>query len=218
MCGRYYVADDTSAQIESLLAGQMEGSVPPVKSGDVFPSQTALTLSAGSRRILALPRRWGFEARGRLLINARSETVDQRPLYRKAFQQGRCLLPAASFYEWTKDRRQMRFWDDNCPLLLLGGIWRPSEKGGEFVILTRPADSSVSPVHDRMPVIVPPERAEEWVFDLGFADALIRQLLDKESSGLACRPVSTAAGSGSGKTADKSGGPLYEQTSLFDLH
>jgi|GEM_PF-183235 len=216
MCGRYYVADDTSAQIENLLAGQLEGTVPSLKKGDVFPSQSALTLVGGSRHILALPRCWGFEIHGRLLINARSETVEERPLYRKAFEQGRCLLPAASFYEWTKDRRQMRFWDDDCPVLFLGGIWRPSGKGGEFVILTRPADSSVSPVHDRMPVIVPEKRAEEWVFETDFARALIRQLLDTESSGLVCQAVRSGSDERKNGNADNSGGHAYEQTSLFD--
>jgi hypothetical protein len=67
-----------------------------------------------------------------------------------------------------------------------------------------------------MPVIVPEKRAEEWVFETDFARALIRQLLDTESSGLVCQAVRSGSDERKNGNADNSGGHAYEQTSLFD--
>ncbi len=127
--------------------------------------------------------RWGLvpafsaEARGRnLLFNARAETLGTRPAFRSAYERRRCLIPADGFYEWqtVPGERQRR------PHLIRGvggrpfgfaGLWEPPHpedpgSPGTCTIVTTEANLLLRPVHDRMPVIVPPESYGAWL-DVG---------------------------------------------------
>jgi putative SOS response-associated peptidase YedK len=105
------------------------------------------------------------------LINARSEGVTEKPAFRAAFAKRRCLISADGFYEWTgpKGKRRPFFLRPRAGgLIAFAGLWeRWRDKAGQetdaVAILTCAANAAVTALHDRMPVILPPERFEAWL-------------------------------------------------------
>ena len=167
MCGRFFI-DFEDKNIQNLLGG-LKAQEARISSGDVYPSATVPVLIQHKTPLFA---RWGYERFDKkgLLINARAETVTQKPTFRKDFFERRCLIPASGFYEWTENKQKVFFRrEDNFPLLL-GGICR-YEKGGEasFVILTKEATPPVDAYHDRIPIFVESEDIEKWLGDISFA-------------------------------------------------
>lgn len=128
-------------------------------------------------RELALVQ-WGLipswsrpESLGNRPINARAETVADRPTFRDAFRRRRCIIPADGFYEWTaKDAVKRPIYIDGADgaPLALAAIWErwhtPGHDAAEtFAILTTEANALMRPIHDRMPVILPPELWDRWL-------------------------------------------------------
>jgi putative SOS response-associated peptidase YedK len=124
------------------------------------------------------------------LINARSEDVLDKPSFRHAMRYRRCLIPADGFYEWTgpKGKRRPFLLRPRAPhLIAFAGIyerWRDQE-GGEIdtvAILTCPANRTVAPLHDRMPVVLPVEHFAAWLdvkgTDAATALALLKPATD----------------------------------------
>ena len=114
-----------------------------------------------------LPAVWGFPGANGLLINARSETADRLPAFRDAFARRRVIVPADGFYEWKgprNDRRPVWFRPRGGGLLYLAGLAEPLPDGRlAFVVLTTEANQLISALHDRMPVMLPREKAQEWL-------------------------------------------------------
>jgi len=167
MCGRYFTGDkDTPQEMQAILDALNRRETPP-KSGEVYPADTAAVI-ANSKRLTPAPfaMRWGYEAGGRRIINARSETAAGKPLFADGMKNRRCLVPAAGYYEWTRRSREKtkyRITPVHSPMLFMAGIYRLTEGGAEFSILTREPDASVSFLHDRMPVILPREYMGAWL-------------------------------------------------------
>jgi len=109
------------------------------------------------------------------LINARSETVAEKPAFRAAFKARRCLIPATSFYEWqktgTKTKQPFAFTMLNGAMFAFAGLWERWRDDADVeapvvqscTILTTEANEVVRPVHDRMPVIVAPADFAAWL-------------------------------------------------------
>jgi len=126
-----------------------------------------------------LPAKWGLvnswaaDTKGAARqINARSESAATRPAFRDAFRERRCIVPADGFFEWIgakESRRPVWYHAPDGGLLLLAGLyesWRDPRDGTRtrtFTILTTAANDAVAPVHDRMPVILPPDRVDDWL-------------------------------------------------------
>lgn len=107
-------------------------------------------------------------------INARSETVATRPMFRQAFRHRRCIVPVSGFYEWKKagDRKIPQYIRlRGEPIMGLAGLWEPRHTHGDtassssatFTILTTRANEFMAPIHDRMPVILDPAMFEDWL-------------------------------------------------------
>ena len=122
---------------------------------------------------------WGFLGfeKGRLLINARAESVLTRPTFSESFRSRRCVIPAAGFYEWDSKKEKVIFTLPDKPVLYLAGIFRPYGPEKRFVILTREANASMLPVHDRMPLILTSEEAALWVKDVSEAESILTKVL-----------------------------------------
>ena len=122
---------------------------------------------------------WGFPGfeKGRLLINARAESVMDRPTFADSFSSRRCVIPAAGFYEWDSKKEKVIFTLPDKPVLYLAGIFRPYGPEKRFVILTREANASMLPVHDRMPLILTSEEAALWVKDVSEAESILTKVL-----------------------------------------
>ena len=166
MCGVFYVDDDTMREIEKI-AGKIDRE--SAVTGDVHPSDSALILRVDHQGMVSEALKWGYEAYGKktLIFNARSETVRDRPMFRHDFEERRCLVPAAKFYEWKKIGAKQKekyefFAPDN--ILYLAGIYHRDPAGDRFTVLTREAEGCMIKVHHRMPLILYREDMEKWLF------------------------------------------------------
>jgi putative SOS response-associated peptidase YedK len=137
------------------------------------------------------------------LINARSESVSEKPSFREAFERRRCLVPALGFYEWKKEPDGKRpFWIHPADggLISFAGIWeRWSGPGMDprytFAVLTTTADGDVARVHDRMPVFIEAADRAAWL-DRGTDREAALAIMGRGSSpSLVCHPVSTRVNS-----------------------
>jgi len=134
------------------------------------------------------------------MINARSETVTEKPAFRQAFQKRRCLIPADGFYEWQKlvGKKQPYFVHllDQSPLAL-AGLWESRiDPAGTIIdtcaILTTAGNELMRPIHDRMPVIISPADYQRWLDVQNRSEEVIEGLLRPYSSEkMAAHPVST---------------------------
>ena len=193
MCGRYFWNDDAEDAFEEDFP-ELAGEVQKLRAGDYTPAMQALALTGGfaaqgsqlgqasggsSLPLGAELLQWGFPGfdKGKLLINARAETVKDRPTFADSFAARRCVLPAAGFYEWDKQKEKVIFTLPEKPILYLAGIYRPYGPEKRFVVLTREANASMEPVHDRMPLILSKEEIAPWVGDLSEAGKILTKEL-----------------------------------------
>ena len=177
MCGRF-----TLFEADKILSKEfgVSGFPPLSPRYNIAPSQPVAAVRAapaGAGRELALLR-WGLipswskdPAIGNRLINARAETAREKPSFRNAFRRHRCLIPASGFYEWQRQERgkqpyfvRMR---DGRPFAF-AGLWDRWESTDEGVIetctiLTTAPNAVLAPIHDRMPVILPPAEYARWL-------------------------------------------------------
>ena len=177
MCGRYFWTNDAEDALEEdfpELVDELLRQAHMLRAGDYTPAMKALALTGG-KTLAAQVLQWGFPGfdKGKLLINARAESVKDRPTFSRSFEQGRCVLPAAGFYEWDKSKEKVTFTVPDKPILYLAGIWRPYGPEKRFVILTREANASMAPVHDRMPLILTREEVAPWVGERAEAERLL---------------------------------------------
>ena len=206
MCGRYTLSTPTDL-LSDLYEVETELEVQP--RFNIAPTQESLVIRIdpeSERRRLDLLR-WGLipfwakdPAIGNRMINARSETVAEKPAFRVSWKKKRCLVMADGFYEWRAgDGPKQPFYfhrQDGYPLAL-AGLWDRWDKGAEgpietFTILTTGPDEIVAPVHKRMPVILEPETHQRWL-DPSFDDLnwLASQMAPASPSILESFPVTT---------------------------
>ena len=181
MCGRYSLIGDIGE-----LAGRFEfdGDWLAFESAyNVAPTQEVLTVVGGETRRAGFMR-WGLIPHwakdpkiGARMINARAETVAEKPAFRDALRRRRCLVLADGFYEWRRDgtvRRPMRIvMRSGEPFAFAGlwSVWRDSDgnRVPSCAIITTAANKLLSPIHHRMPVILPSDMEEFWL-DRGIVD------------------------------------------------
>ena len=153
MCGRYFIDDETSKEIKKILQ-QIDKKSASSEFGcrDIRPSDRAPVLTARKGAVDAEMIEWGFpgfQKKG-LIINARSETVLEKPMFRDSVLNRRCILPASGYYEWSRDRTKYAFRPKNAGTLYMAGIYKLFDQGMRFVILTTAPNPSVQDIHDRM--------------------------------------------------------------------
>lgn len=153
MCGRF---------IESSPVGLLAELLPELFPADelqtgfnIAPDESVSTVLPGAK---LQNSRWGFSGNS-LIINARSETILEKPTFKPHMQRGfRCLIPADGFYEWEKIDQSLRqpwfFHLKNKRPFFMAGIWREHRDQRETVIITTTANETVKPVHHRMPVML----------------------------------------------------------------
>lgn len=162
--------------------------LPPVPQFNICPTQQihVVTASDGSRRLGAM--RWGFlphwyktPSDGPLLINARAETLAEKPAFRAAARTRRCLVPADGFYEWTKDAQDARLpWyicrRDKAPLVM-AGLWQDwgddAARITSCAIVTTAASADIASLHHRMPLILDPKDWPLWLGEAGHGAATL---------------------------------------------
>jgi putative SOS response-associated peptidase YedK len=207
MCGRF----NLTAPGEEIAAAFGLDEVPLLSARyNIAPSQPVAAVGfqprTGRRGLAELT--WGLALRDakpaeRRLINARSETVAERPAFREAFRQRRCLIPATGFYEWEKRAgekpRPWLFRLRSGAVFAFAGLWEPPlEAGGRATcaILTTDPNGLAEKVHDRMPVILPREAFAAWIDPSPDDPRLLTRLLEPfPDAEMTAYPVSTAVNS-----------------------
>lgn len=206
MCGRYTLATiDPAAARARFPLGE---SIEIRRRYNVAPGDDVLAVTTDKE---GAPRgellQWGLippwaEKPGRRPINARAETVAERSSFRGAFSRFRCLIPADGFYEWRSapDGRREAFhisWSTE-DLFAFAGIWsvwrgtKAGQKVRSCAILTTVPNEAVSPLHDRMPVILPREAEELWLDSSSPLTELEALLVPISASETIVRPVGPA--------------------------
>lgn len=188
MCGRYSFAPTKKQKAQQLDALKQ----PPVWKirFNLAPTQSAYVIASDSPAEIkemnwGLVPSWSRDGinHGKL-INARSETIFEKPSFRDAVFSRRCLVPADSFYEWRKepDGRKLpyRIFLKNGDLLMMAGIWELWGSGTEvqntFSIITTGPNAEMAPLHNRMPLILPSEAAQQkWLGNLS-EESLVEML------------------------------------------
>jgi putative SOS response-associated peptidase YedK len=177
MCGRYTLT--TTVEVLRAVFG-VEGPAPDLPPRwNVAPTQPVTVLVLTNERQRALRAlRWGLvpswakdPAIGNRMINARAETLAEKPSFRDALRRRRCLVLADGFYEWRKDRARkvpVHIRPKDGSVLTFAGLWdRWTSPSGEVIescaIVTCGANDLIGAFHDRMPVIVPPEQRDRWL-------------------------------------------------------
>jgi putative SOS response-associated peptidase YedK len=166
------------------------------------------------------PLKWGLipfwakeAAIGNKMINARAESVAEKPSYKSSFKSKRCLVAADGFYEWKKEGKAKQPYlirrEDRKPFAFAGlwSSWRDPEQGGQpvqtFTILTTSANDLMRPLHDRMPVILDRENFDLWLDPkMQDAEALQKLLVPHAVEGFKAFPVSRVVNNPANEVAD----------------
>jgi putative SOS response-associated peptidase YedK len=212
MCGRYRLSTHPHALYEQFaleLVNPDEREIPP--RYNIAPTQPVLAVRRrgdGKRELVLL--HWGLipswakePSIGNRMINARAETVAEKPSFRNALRRRRCLIPADGFYEWLKRPSGPKqpfdvSREDGAPFAL-AGLWEHWQgPNGEEIesctIVTTAANRLMKPLHDRMPVIIDAADYETWLAGEGEhpreVQALQTLLAPREWQGMRTRPVS----------------------------
>lgn len=207
MCGRFTVRSNPNVIAKEF---GLSGVLDLIPHFNIAPTQMVAAVRSldGSRELALL--RWGLVppwaselSIGSRMINARSETVATKPSFKKAFQSRRCLVVADGFYEWQKtdDKKQpffIRLKSDQP--FGFAGLWERNDRTGQPVetctIITTTANEMMVPLHERMPVIIPPEQYDLWLDpEVKDVQQLERLLQPFPSDEMTAYPVSTLVNS-----------------------
>ncbi|MEQ7031825.1 SOS response-associated peptidase family protein [Enterococcus avium] len=187
MCGRYLFdpmtgeLDEYWQIIADVAKKQEKYKEQEIATGEVFPSNNVLTLGANkNNEVVPGITKWGFEGfkKGQLFINARSESVEEKKTFSKHFREQRIVFPMNGFYEWDSDKKKFLFTGDN-EVIYVAGFYRIHENVAESIIMTTKPNAAVSPIHDRMPLIIEKSDIDKWVLDLDFAREYLKRDMDK---------------------------------------
>jgi len=177
VCGRYVLAQDYEELKKRFGLEQSDFSVKP--SYNIAPGQANPVITNGAgRNIKAM--KWGLIPHwakdpkiAYKMINARSETVAEKPSYRDSFKNKRCLIPASGFYEWQKTvndpkkKTPIHIRLENSELFAFAGLWSSWRNGEDelltYTIITTEANNFLTIYHDRMPVILNQSDESKWL-------------------------------------------------------
>jgi putative SOS response-associated peptidase YedK len=208
MCGRFSLTQSVAALSEAFDLDDLPEWQPRY---NIAPTQSVLAIAslpanAPQARLL----RWGLVPSwatdltiGAKLINARAETVAEKPSFRAAFKQRRCLILADGFYEWQRTDRKTKqpyyFQLADQQPFAFAGLWEHWQGDDTVVetctILTTQANDLLQPVHDRMPVIIAPEHYSQWIDLTTTAESLQQLLHPYAANAMQSYAVSTAVNS-----------------------
>lgn len=205
MCGRFTLIAPAEALVEQFQLAEIPSLTPRYNIAPTQPVAVVRPSPEKGGRELALLR-WGlipFWAKdpgiGARMINARSETVAQKPAFRAAFRRRRCLVPVDGFYEWQRlERGKQPFYVRLCDgkPFAFAGLWEHWEGSGGATIdsctlLTTEPNGLLRPVHNRMPVVLAPKDYGLWL-DPGLQEAELLQPLLRPypSEGMIAYPIS----------------------------
>lgn len=182
MCGRFVLYTDNEYEELKNIVAETEENLN-LKSGEIFPTDTIPVVVEDKLELL----KWGFYTFDKkLIINARSETVEAKPMFRSSFLKKRCLIPASSYFEWKKESQGKVKYEiglNKRPLFFMAGVYntfvdKSNNTFTGFVIITTPPNEKLSEIHNRMPAILESGQEKLWldgtVTDTGLLKSILK--------------------------------------------
>jgi len=209
MCGRFTLHSTDRIKLKGLASLNL----PFEARYNIAPSQSVLSLGDFGRGLEARLLTWGlipsWSTDGKGFINARAETLEEKPSFSQSFRLRRCLIPADGFFEWKRTGREKRpFYfqlDDEMPFAF-AGIWDTWSNRGDVVtscaIITTAPNELVAELHDRMPAILLDDFHDAWLDPTTDRAILTRMLNPFASLRMKTYPVSSSVNSPDNNTAD----------------
>ncbi|MEG0265535.1 MAG: SOS response-associated peptidase family protein [Erysipelotrichaceae bacterium] len=164
MCGRYYF-DFKEAYLQlSKMDIDCSNMSINISKAEIFPSQNVLVLVEENHKIIPVIKKWGIKGyQGNLLINARNETIKEKPTFSKLLDQ-RCIIIASGFYEWKKQgikKAKIYIQKENASILYMAGIYN---ENNEFVIITVQSEGDMAKIHHRSPLLLDEIAMKHYLF------------------------------------------------------
>lgn len=196
MCGRFTLHSRDRIKLKGLPALDL----PFEPRYNIAPSQKIIAIVNCGRGLEARLMVWGlipsWSSDGKGFINARAETLEEKPSFNESFRFRRCLIPADGFFEWKRSGREKRpfyIYTRDEPIMFAGiwDTWRsPRELITSCAIITTAANEMVSELHDRMPAMLSAEFHEAWLNPKTLRLDLLRMLTPFPASKMETYPVS----------------------------
>lgn len=202
MCGRFALFEPAPDLRQRFVLDQLDARYAP--RYNIAPGTPILAVRSGGAGREGVLMHWGLiphwakepQLSRYHTINARLETVEQKPSYRTSWHKRRCLIPANGFYEWQRrSTRGKQPWYIESPgaVLALAGLWDSWGQGSEAIvsctILVHDAPPPLAAIHDRAPVVVPEASWSAWLDPTLQDHANIMALLQEQPTGWMCRVV-----------------------------
>lgn len=175
MCGRVNVSDFPGLQslLDKLGIEFSANQLNP--RFNLSPGAKLPVVGANNRSLSAITMQWGFTPQWansdphKLLFNARSESIWQKPSFRNAIQKRRCVVLINGFYEWRQEgayRQAYYVSMANQPSMALAGIYEmQADRTAQVCIVTTQANEAMREIHPRMPTLLSPEGIESWIYN-----------------------------------------------------
>jgi putative SOS response-associated peptidase YedK len=210
MCGRFTLHSRERIRLKGLANLELPLAAPRY---NIAPAQDVLTIGNFGAGLEARMLRWGlipsWSMDGKGFINARSETLEQKPSFSEAFRLRRCLIPADGFFEWKrqgKEKRPFYIHSAEEKPMMFAGIWDVWRDNRDMVmscaIITTAPNELVRELHDRMPAILLPEFYEDWLSAGGESRKLERMLTPYPAEAMKMHPVGHDVNSPDNDTID----------------
>ena len=209
MCGRKTLTKDMQSIIEELVIQEWENPDNYLPNYNIAPTQNSpILIDNGKRTVKQM--RWGLipswaknEKFGARMINARIETLPEKPSYRNLVSSNRCIIITDGYYEWkktgdTKVPYYLKDPDDKLlPMAGLYDVWKHPDGYiiPSYTIITKEAQKELSTIHNRMPVILPQEHLDEWLKTENFSVAQALEIAKHSKPTLSKYPVSSLVNS-----------------------
>ena len=208
MCGRFTITVDLNDLKDYLSESFDIHDLSPdiiVPRYNVAPGQQVLAVIHDGKSYRVGLIKWGFvpsfakdESIGFSMINAKSETIHEKPAFKKSLKSQRCLILADGFYEWMKEnnkKQPYRILLNNEKIFPMAGLWSTyvkenGEKLHTATIITTSANDLMKPIHDRMPVILDEKGKTSWLNPIFHQDDLLNLLKPFDDQKMKAYPVS----------------------------
>ena len=163
MCGRFSLSSNLE-ELKKEFSNEISGNFPA--KYNISPGQNSLVISLKNNNFYLSKIQWGFKVPklSKLVINARSETINEKPLFKNLFQQNRCLIPANSWFEWNNENKPYLIKHKKNDIIAFAGLQRLEEnQERSFVILTAEAERNLKTIHKRTPLVINRENFLFWL-------------------------------------------------------
>ena len=163
MCGRFSLSSNLE-ELKNEFSNEVSGNFPA--KYNISPGQCPVVISLKKNNFYLNKIHWGFKVPklGKLVINARSETIIEKPLFKNLLLQNRCLIPANSWFEWDNEKKPYLIKHKKNDIIAFAGLQR-IEKNEEssFVIITADAGKDLKKIHNRTPLVINKENFLFWL-------------------------------------------------------